>query len=127
MVEPFEARSINIVLRAERAFVERPLGALIDDGALVARKRRAVLLALEKILADFGTDFLEDETDVRGERIVAQHRMPLLQHVMNPSDGERDENDQWNFDQERVVADNEFEQQSDRDQDDAGENNKARL
>ena len=112
MVEPFVARGIDVVLRAERPLVQRPLGALVDDGALVAGKRRAVFFAFEKILADLGADLLEDEADMRRERIVAQHRVPRLQHVVGADHRQRDEQDQRNLDEERSVADNEFNQQS---------------
>src|SRR6185437_16762546 len=57
------------------------LGALVDDGALVARERRPVLLALKKILADLGPDFFQDEANMRRERIVAQHRVPRLNEI----------------------------------------------
>ncbi len=73
MVQPLVAAFIDIVLRAERTLIEILLGALVDDGSLVARKRRAVLVRLEKVLAHLGTDILEDETQVRGDRIVAQN------------------------------------------------------
>ena len=65
MVEPLEAAGIDVVLRAERPLVQGPLGALIDERALVAGERRAVFFAFEKILADLGADFFEDEADMR--------------------------------------------------------------
>src|SRR5215469_16611729 len=49
MAQPFVAVRIDIVLRSEGTLVERHLGALIDDGTLVATERRAVLLALQEV------------------------------------------------------------------------------
>src|SRR5206468_4294911 len=51
MMQPFIMIAVNVVMGAEGARVELLLGALIDDGALVAREGRAVLLSLEEILA----------------------------------------------------------------------------
>jgi hypothetical protein len=63
--------AIDVVMGAERPRVELLLGALIDEGALVAREGRAVLLRLEEILAKLRPDMLENEADVRRDRLVA--------------------------------------------------------
>src|SRR5262249_27123132 len=81
MLQPLIASGVDVELRAERALVERELGALVDDGAPVARERQAVLLALEEILPEFWPDRLEQKADVRGDRIVAQDRMARLREV----------------------------------------------
>src|SRR5580700_3085197 len=64
MVQPLVAAGINFVLRSERTLVERLLGALIDERALVPRKWRSVLLAFEKILTNLRANFLQDEADM---------------------------------------------------------------
>jgi hypothetical protein len=46
-------------LRAEGPLVEHHLGALIDERALVARKRQAVLVALEEVLPHLRPDLLQ--------------------------------------------------------------------
>ena len=51
MMQPLIMIAVNVVMGAEGARVELLLGALIDEGALVAREGRAVLLSLEEILA----------------------------------------------------------------------------
>ena len=51
MMQPLVMIAIDVVMGAERPRVELLLGALIDEGALVAREGRAVLLSLEEILA----------------------------------------------------------------------------
>jgi hypothetical protein len=75
MAQPFVAVGIDVVLGSERTLVEVELGALIDDGALVAAKRHAVLLALEEVLPHLGPNLLENEAQMRRDRVVAQHRM----------------------------------------------------
>jgi len=88
VMHPFIAVGVNLFLGSERAFVEHHLGALIDDGAPVAAERLAILLALEKILPHLGPDFFQQKTDMRRDRIVAQHRMALLQQVVNAEHGQ---------------------------------------
>src|SRR6476646_11016971 len=51
MMQPLIMIAVNVVMGAEGARVELLLGALIDEGALVAREGRAVPLSLEEILA----------------------------------------------------------------------------
>src|SRR5262245_39956548 len=68
-------------MRAERAAIERLFGSLIDDRALVARKRHAVLLVLEEVLAKLGADVLEDEADMGRNGIVAEDGMFGLEEV----------------------------------------------
>jgi hypothetical protein len=68
---PLVALGIDVVVGAEGPHVEHQLGALIDDRAPVTRKRQAVLVALEEVLAHLRPDRLEDEAQMGGDRIVA--------------------------------------------------------
>ena len=81
MVQPFEMAVIDIVVGAEGPLVELVLGPLVDDGALVARKRHAALVVLEEILPDLGPDILQQEAQVPDDGIVAQDRVPGLEQV----------------------------------------------
>ena len=82
MVQPFVLLLIDIVHRAEGAFVQFLFGALIDDGAFVAREGRAVFFAFEEILPHLGTDGFQKEAQMRGDGIVAQDGMAGLADVM---------------------------------------------
>src|ERR1700733_1853232 len=108
MVEPLVAAGIDVVLRAERPLVQRPPGALTNKRALVARERRAVLFAFEKILPNLGTDLFENKADMRGQRIIAQHRVPGLKHVDRTDDRQCNKHDERNFDKERSKPVEEF-------------------
>ena len=88
MAQPFIALGVDVELGAERALVQRHLGALIDDRALRARERQAVGLALEEILPHLRPEFLEQEPQMRRDRIVAQHRMALLDEIVNAERGQ---------------------------------------
>ncbi len=65
MVHPFIALAVDVLLGAERPFVEHHLGALIDQRAGIARERHAVLFALEEILPHLRPDLFEQETHMR--------------------------------------------------------------
>src|SRR5262249_11791266 len=88
VMQPLRAVRVDIVLGAERSLVEHVLGALIDDRTLVAAERLALFLVLEEILAHLGPDVLEQKTQMRRDRIVAQHRMPRLDEVDRAEDRE---------------------------------------
>ena len=94
MCHPLVAFGIDVVVGAEGPHVQHQLGALIDDGTPVARKRQAVLLALEEILAHLGPDRLEDEAHVRRDGVVAQHRVPGLEIVVEADEGEEEGKDE---------------------------------
>src|SRR5262249_10870026 len=81
MVDPLEIVAVDILLGAERALVERALGALGGDSALGAIVGRSVGIAFEEILPDFGPDLLEAEADIGKDRIVAPQAMLGLQDV----------------------------------------------
>ena len=127
MVQPFEAGGVDVVLRTERPFVQGALGALIDDGALVAGERRAVLFAFQKILADLRTDFLQDEANVRGQRIVAQHGVPLLDQIVGAEHRQCAKRDKWNRQEDRGGPEYQRREQDRRDQHDRCVDNQARA
>ena len=58
MAHPFVALRVNVVLRAEGSLVEVHLGALIDQRALVAAERPAVLVAPRRNIAASPDAFL---------------------------------------------------------------------
>src|SRR3546814_6893783 len=74
MVDPLIALAVNIEQGAERAFVERFLGALIDQTALLARVRPVVGVGLDEILTDLRADRLQKIAKVDQDRIVAVER-----------------------------------------------------
>src|SRR5262249_55749226 len=78
MVQPLIVIAIDVVMGAEWPRVELLFGALIDNGALVPREGCPVLFRLEEVLAELRPNVLEDETDMRGDRVVAQYRMASL-------------------------------------------------
>src|SRR6202051_67615 len=98
MVHPFIALAIDVLLGAERTLFENYLGALIDQGAGVAGKRHAVLLALEEILPHFRPDFLKQEAHMCRDRVVAQHRVVLLREIADTEHRQRAEDQDRNQD-----------------------------
>src|SRR5262245_34599746 len=96
MMQPLEFASIDVVLRAEGALVEGVLGTLVDDRALVARKRHAFLVGFEEVLPHLGAYMLKDEPKVCGSRIIAQNCVLALHDVAQPEEGEeRKECEEW--------------------------------
>src|SRR5438270_8547690 len=109
MMHPFVTLAIDVLLSAERPFVELHLGALIDHGAGVAGERHAVLLALEEVLPDLRADLFKQETNMRRDRIVAQNCVVLLQEIANAEQRECAENhdrNQQDFPRLRVMVEN---------------------
>src|SRR5262245_47812483 len=90
VIDPLVIAGIDVLLGAEWALVELALGALIRDRALGAVEGRTVVFALEKILADFRTDLLEQEAKIGKNGVVALETMGALNHV---PDAERNEPD----------------------------------
>ena len=88
VLHPFESVAIDVVLGPERALVEHHLGALIDHRPLVAAERRAVLFALEEVLPHLRPQMLQEEAQMRGDRIIAQHRVAGLQQVAGAENGQ---------------------------------------
>jgi hypothetical protein len=74
---------VLIELRAERPFVGRSFGTLIDDRALLTRERRLLVVGFEEVLPNLGADQLEQETQVADDRVVPQHRTLLLERVVH--------------------------------------------
>ncbi|MCY1523661.1 hypothetical protein D9M68_585650 [compost metagenome] len=83
MVDPFVAVAVDVFLRAEGAFVDLALGALVDDGALRARERRRLRIVFEEVLADLGADEFEKEAQVAQDRIVAPDGVAGLDQVIH--------------------------------------------
>src|SRR4051794_11805092 len=83
MVDPLIAIPIDILLSAERALVQHHLCPLIDHSAGVAAEGHTVLLALEKVLTHLRPDLFQQETQMRGDRIIAQNRVALLHEIAN--------------------------------------------
>src|SRR5262245_39407382 len=83
MVQPLVLVLIDVVVSSKGTRVERLLGALIDDGAFVAREGHAVLLVLKEVLTKLWTDIFENEADMRGNGIVAQERVLCLHEIAN--------------------------------------------
>ena len=81
MIDPFEIVAVDILLSAERAFVEGPLRALIGDRALGAVERRSVGVALQKVLADLRSDLFQAEADIGEDRIVPPQAVLGLQNI----------------------------------------------
>ncbi len=94
MRHPAVADGIDIIDRAKRPQVGDVLGALIDDGALVARKGQGVALILHEILPDLRTDIFEDKAEMPHERIVAQDRMARLDQVPDTQGGQGRKHDE---------------------------------
>ena len=81
MAEPDRTRLVGVNQSAEPALVVLPLGSLIDESALITRKRQRGLVVLEKILPHLRPDVLEQETQVPNQRIIAKDCMARLQNV----------------------------------------------
>jgi len=84
MLQPFKACVIDFILCAEGPLIQLLLCALIDNGALVAAEGCAVLFIFEEILPHFGADFFHDETQMRGNRVIAQNGMGWMEQIAQP-------------------------------------------
>ena len=84
VVDPFMADLVDVEQRAERAQPLDPLGAAIDERALLARIGGLLVVALEEILPDLGAEMLEDEAQPRRDRIVLEHRAAGLEEIVKP-------------------------------------------
>jgi hypothetical protein len=54
---------------------------LIDDRAFVTGKRGAVLFAFQEILTDLRPDSFENKTNMGGQGVIAQDRVPRLNWI----------------------------------------------
>ncbi len=103
MVQPLIVVAVDVVMGAEWPGLQRLLGALIDDGALVAREGHAVLLVLEEILAQLGADVLEDEAQMGGDRVIAQDRVLGLDEIAQANQSEEAEQAERNREADSVL------------------------
>ncbi len=71
VVQPFVLFLVDVELGAEGPLVQLSLGALVDDGALVAGEGGAVLVAFEEILPHLGPDRLQQKTKMCRDRVIA--------------------------------------------------------
>ena len=78
MVDPLVADGVDIELGAKGPLVAVALGALVNQAALLARKRRGFVVAFDEVLADLGTDEFQQEAQMPDDRVVAQHRVAAL-------------------------------------------------
>ncbi len=85
MLHPLVVGLVDIELGAEGPLVERLLGALIDDSALIAREGSAIIVGFEEILAHLGADFLEEEAEMGDDGIIAQDRVAGLGRIAKPA------------------------------------------
>src|SRR5207237_6317867 len=76
------------------ALIQHHLRPLIDYRAGVAAERHAVLLALKEVLTHLRPDLFQQETQMRGDRIVAQNRVALLDEVANANRRQASEDDE---------------------------------
>ena len=81
MGQPLVAAVIDPLLGAEGALVLDVLGALVDDGARLARERHLFLIALDQVLANLRPDQFKEIAHMAEDRIVAQDRVIGLRHV----------------------------------------------
>ena len=80
---PLIAGIVDALLRAKRPLVLDVLGALIHDRPRFAAERHLFVVAFDQILADLGADGFEQVAEVTDDGIVAQHRVPRLEHVID--------------------------------------------
>ena len=90
MVDPLKPYCVGIKLGPERTLVEHIFGALIDDRALLARERRGLGVALDEILANFGANKFEHETQMPNDGIVALNRMMGLLQIAQANHDQQD-------------------------------------
>jgi hypothetical protein len=89
MIDPFVAGQVHVFAGAERLSALDVLGALINERTLRAREWHGFVIALEQILTDLRADCLEEEAEMREQRIVAQDRMPSLEIVADTNQAQR--------------------------------------
>ncbi len=89
VVDPFVTDLHHVDLRAEGPLVGLALGALVHQGALLARKGHLLAVGLDEVLPDLRPDELQQEAQVSQHRIVAQDRVARLQHIAQAQRGQR--------------------------------------
>ena len=83
MRQPFKAGLVDIQNRSKGALIELLLGALIDDGTLVATKRGAVGVAFDEILPHFLAGAFKEEADEPDHRIISQNTVLRLHKIID--------------------------------------------
>ncbi len=59
MIDPLIAVGVNICLAAKRTFIEHAFGALVNNGALIARKRYPLGIGLNEVLTNLRANGLK--------------------------------------------------------------------
>ncbi len=91
MVDPFVVHRVGIVQAAERAHVVDALGALVDQGALLARERDLGGVRLDEVLAHLRADRFQAVAEVGEDRVVAAQGAASLQQVRGAEQRKRAE------------------------------------
>ena len=81
MVHPFVLRLIDIELGTERAFIRSALRTLVYDRALRAGEGQLFAVGLDKILANFRANKLEEKSEMGDDRIVATYGLAVLRVI----------------------------------------------
>jgi hypothetical protein len=124
---PLVAVAVDVVVGAERTDVERLLGALVGNRPPVAAERHAVLVALEEVLPHLGADRLEDEAEMREDRVVAQDRVGFLEEVVRADHGEEKGDAEADRQHDRLLIERQADGETHRRQDRQGERDEARC
>ena len=83
MGDPLVARGMDIDLGAKGTFIGFVFGSLVHDRALRPRERGLVVLALDEVLPDLGSDEFKQKTQVSNDGVVSKNCVVLLLQVMH--------------------------------------------
>ncbi|MCY1434722.1 hypothetical protein D9M71_507900 [compost metagenome] len=89
VADELEAGRTNVAEGAERLVGALVLGPRVDQRALRAGERQALVVAFQQVLADLRTDELDQIADVAEDRVVAPHRMAALAQVVDAHRAQR--------------------------------------
>ncbi|MCY1434525.1 hypothetical protein D9M71_505870 [compost metagenome] len=81
VADEFVAGRVDVDQGAEGFVAALVLGSCVDQRALGAGERQAVVVGLQQVLADLRADAFHQVADVAEDRVVAPHRMGRLQQV----------------------------------------------
>ena len=95
MIDPFVADIIQVLLRAEGQRIEYALGALINQGTVLAVIGPPGGIAFDKVLINFRTNLFKKVTKMTEDGIIAQDRVTVLEKVVRP------QRQQWSEDEQR--------------------------
>ena len=90
---PGVAVRVHVQFGSEWLLVAHVLGPLVDERADVPVERPPVGVVLHEVLVEFGTHVLEEEPQVARQGKVPQDAVPLLEEVVDPQQGERNQDD----------------------------------